>query len=135
MDLFVKPELKREGDHLWWKPNVTGEWERYACCEWIPVVDDIRTWDEDIWNAKLGDYLIYLDGGKGLSIWQCSLVLEETDGDGKYLGPIRYMRDWFETIEEVQAWILRACEIGGMLFRDENKYKREIIDEEGEIIK
>lgn len=98
-------------------PHLPSDWKHVIGVVPIPP-DPNRTWDEDIFAAEwCPDYLeegwgwwIHLDGGKGLSIWQCSLTVpNKPDKNGNPRHPTEYlMRDFLDTIEEVQSWINRA---------------------------
>lgn len=66
--------------------------------------DQTTTWDEDIALAEWDGWAIWIDGGKGMSVWQCTLV-EPHDSNHR---PWYLMRDFVNTPEEVQAWVDRA---------------------------
>jgi hypothetical protein len=102
-------------------PVLPPHWKHVIGVVPIPP-DDIRTWDEDIFSAqwrpdetlpRSEGWWIWLDGGKGLTPWQCSLVVPNPvapDGTVEYMHD-RLMRDFLHTTEEVQAWIDRAVVI------------------------
>lgn len=93
-------------------PKLPSHWEHFIGVVPIEIHDNL-TWDEDIFSARWEEWNIWVDGGKGISIWQCRLVepnkLNE-DGTLKY-DHTYLMRDFMETPEQVQAWIDRAVVI------------------------
>ena len=116
-------------------PVIPSHWKHVIGA--VPILpDENRTWDEDIYSAewrpdesmKPGDgWWIWLDGGKGMSIWQCSLVLPNPvneDGGIDYRHE-RLMRDFVETVEEVQSWINRAVVIAEKCQEDDRRSQEE----------
>lgn len=83
-------------------------WDPQAAIE---LTDDLR-WDEDIYvaektNAPDGwDWAIWLDGGRDIAVWQCTLV-RQRDRDA----PIYMMRDFLSTTAQVQLWMDRAVRV------------------------
>jgi len=69
--------------------------------------DETTTWDEDIVMATWNGWQIWIDGGKGLSVWQCSLV----EPHEPHKRPRYLLRDFVDALEEVQTWLDRAVRI------------------------
>lgn len=66
--------------------------------------DETTTWDEDVLMATWEGWAIWLDGGKGITVWQCSLI-EPHEINHR---PWHLLRDFVDTLDEVQAWLDRA---------------------------
>lgn len=103
-------------------PTLPPEWKVYPPG---PIVIADAEWDEDLFGGKWGNLAIWIDGGKGLSVFQCSLViLEEPDKAGILLQDHqRMMRDFVDTPEEVISWIQRACRIAEKLHAEMEEEK------------
>jgi hypothetical protein len=113
-------------------PVLPAHWERKIGV--VPIVEDeITTWDEDIFSAEWRPnnepagrgWWIWIDGGKGLSTWQCTLVEPvELDEDGNLLYPHRkLMRDFVNTAAEVQAWLDRAVIVAAKCVQQQDEDK------------
>jgi hypothetical protein len=100
-------------------PKLPPHWEHFIGVVPIDLDDELLTWAEDIFSARWTDprneeqWNIWLDGGKGVSTWQCTLAIVtplDTNGVLEY-DHERALRDFLDTPEQVQAWIDRAVDI------------------------
>lgn len=92
-------------------PTLPPQWKIYPPG---PIVVDGAMWDEDLFGGGWEGYAIWIDGGKGISIFQCSLVevCDEFTKDGILEHDHRrLMRDFVDTPQQVQAWIDRAVKV------------------------
>lgn len=95
-------------------PTLPPQWEVYPPG---PILPDDAMWDEDLWGGKWGRLAIWLDGGKGISVFQCRLVILAPLGENGCLEHDHQtmMRDFFDTPRGVLAWVERAVKIAEKL--------------------
>ena len=95
-------------------PTLPPQWKVYPPG---PIIPDDAMWDEDLYGGSWGKIAIWLDGGKGLSIFQCRLVITADLNEEGILEHDHQtmMRDFVDTPEEVLAWVERACKIAEKL--------------------
>jgi len=96
-------------------PKIPEDWTRDGP-DAIRTVDEMRwdnlRWDEDLFLACWNDWSIWIDGGRHVSTWQVTLVEQRPNARPNYV-----MRDFLESIEDVQTWIDRACRVAHALNR------------------
>lgn len=118
---MATPPVKREKVlHV----KVPAEWAVYPGQGGIVLDDPITTHDEDIWSASI-DYAdfticIHIDGGKGLSKWQGTLVKvwDKENPTGHHEEQV-VLRDFFDEDGKIQSWIDKAVQIANRLIREE----------------
>lgn len=93
-------------------PNLPSPWKPFNGSIPILILHDTR-WDEDLYAAEWEGWSIWIGGGKSFSLFQCSLVEpNQLTPEGMLKHDHRYlMRDFFDTPEQVQAWIDKAVVI------------------------
>lgn len=124
-----EPEDEASASDLF-TPVIPEAWEHYVGLASIDISDDEAIMrDEDIWSARWKGWNIWIDGGKGISIWQCGLVEPGYLGpDGQLVSDHSYlMRDFLNTPKEVQSWIDRAV-VAAEKYEEDNE-RRECEEE------
>lgn len=104
-------------------PCLPEEW-RYRR-EAIFLPDDLERlrYDADLFIADWCDWQIWLDGGREVSIWLCTLVapgqeVPRVSSEGVQMvrrAPEYVMRDFVDTTEQVQSWLYRATRAAKLL--------------------
>lgn len=106
-------------------PEIPDTWEPFIGALPIDIDPEKIRWDEDIWSARYRpnpNWNIWIDGGKDLSTWQCTLAQTFPAKDGGLeRDHLRLMRDFVETPEQVQAWIDRAVVIAARAEAEDRK--------------
>lgn len=91
------------------EPRLGKQWE-YPWGKRFLYIEATTIWEEDLYLATWNDLAIWIDGGKGISVFQVALVQNAN---------IYLLRDFLNTIEEVQAWLDRAERIVQRFMRQE----------------
>jgi len=96
------------------QPTLPPHWKVYPPG---PILIEDAMWDEDLYGGEWNGLAIWLDGGKGLSVFQCRIViLAEPNAEGVLEHDHEtMMRDFFDTPEQVCEWIIRAVGIAEKL--------------------
>ena len=110
------------------QPTLPDQWKVYPPG---PIIVERAEHDEDLYGGEWKGLAIWLDGGKGLSIFQCRLVMLPSPREVRGVQQRDWevvMRDFLETPDQVSEWMQRAIKVAERLhaeMQEDGRWPRE----------